>query len=143
VVVKTSYYLAGLVPIFHANEVVQQNAKNTAEGIGKSVHEIRLPPGNEVLVNFVTDPIQNRRCDAEHYQQMRSCFEPQCPVGTCKKNSHYGIGQKVKHFIQKGSGRDKVRGWMGRLNENKDAINNEGKPVNYKCIQLLQFMAQL
>ncbi len=49
----------------------------------------------------------------------------------------------MEKFVKKRLRWNKARGRIGRLNEDQDTVSNEGKPVNKKFFQLLQFIVQL
>ena len=60
-------------------------------------------------MNFITDPIKNRRRYADQYQCIMADFDQYGPVAPEKQNTKYKIGHDMKKFIKQKWLGNKVR----------------------------------
>ena len=81
--------------------MIKDYPANAAQHIGHHIQDISMSEGNEILMNFIADPVKGCRCNAYKNQKFIAVFERQGVIGPVKQDTQQGIGPKMQEFIQK------------------------------------------
>jgi hypothetical protein len=70
-----------------------------AQRVGNPIHQVGMPKGHKILMEFIADAVKRRRNNTYKNQQIVIILERQGRIGSEKQDAQHGIGPKMQEFV--------------------------------------------